>query len=130
MGPLMETYDSSLAKRFGQLLDQRERELRAILSIGSGAANTIGEDAPHEVMDFKDVATEQSQDAVDDAKKDHAALELEQVLAAHRRLHDGSYGNCLNCGNPIDLRRLTTLPAAPLCISCQTKAEHEAPHTG
>lgn len=124
----METYDSRMAKRFSLLLDQRETQLRAVLHTARSSVDTTGEDAPHEVMDFKDVAAEQVQDTLDEAKKEHAAVELEQVLAAISRLHAGNYGNCLGCGNAIDLRRLATLPAAPLCTSCQAIAEHGPLH--
>lgn len=125
----MKTYDSSQAQRFSQLLDSREKELRGLLHASQYPLGTIGEDTPHEVMDFKDVATEQIQNTIDDAKNEHASVELEQVLAASRRLHDGSFGDCLNCGNAIDLRRLTALPHAALCTLCQTLQEHEPPRT-
>lgn len=123
----METYNSSQAQRFKLLLDMREKELRALLHANQHLSNATGEDAPHEVMDFKDMATEQIQDTIDEAKTEQASYELEQVLAARQRLHDGSFGDCLNCGNAIDLRRLTTLPAAALCTSCQSKQEQEQP---
>jgi DnaK suppressor protein len=119
----MQTYDDSMAARFSQLLDQREVELRAILRASGHPLAGAGEDAPHEVMDFKDVAEEQTQAAVDASTTDHAALELEQVLAARQRIHDHSYGQCLDCGNDVDLRRLTTLPAAPFCTACQARRE-------
>jgi DnaK suppressor protein len=123
----METYNSSQAQYFSLILDKREKELRELLHANHYPLNSIGEDAPHEVMDFKDMATEQVQDTIDDAKVEQVSLELEQVLAARSRLHDGSFGDCLNCGNAIDLRRLTALPAAALCISCQSIQEHEQP---
>jgi DnaK suppressor protein len=124
---LMETYDSSQAQHFSLILDKREKELRALLHASQYPLNSVGEDAPHEVMDFKDMATEQVQDTIDEAKTEQASYELEQVLAARQRLHRGGFGDCLNCGNPIDLRRLMALPAAALCTSCQSIQEHEQP---
>jgi DnaK suppressor protein len=129
MGYPMEKYDNSHAQRFGQLLDQREAELRALLRSSGYSLSIAGEDAAHEVMDFKDVATEQNQDTIDAAKAEHAAFELEQVLAARRRMLDHSYGQCLDCGNAIDLLRLASLPAAPLCTACQSKLERKTPLT-
>jgi DnaK suppressor protein len=123
----METYNSGQAQHFNLILDKREKELRTLLHANQFPSDTTWEDAPHEVMDFKDVATEQIQDAIDEAKTEQAAHELEQVLAARQRLHDGSFGDCLNCGNAIDLRRLTALPAAALCTLCQSIQEHEQP---
>lgn len=119
----METYDESKAARFSQLLDQRAAQLRALLQASGHPLPAAGEDAPHEVMDFKDVAEEQTQAAVDASTSEHAASELEQVQAARQRIHEHSYGQCLDCGNAIDLRRLTTLPAAPFCTACQARRE-------
>jgi DnaK suppressor protein len=123
----MEKYDSSQAQHFALLLDQREAELRAVLRSSGRSLNASGEDAPHEVMDFKDVASEQIQDTIDETKTEQAVFELEQLLEARNRLLDHSYGRCLDCGDAIDIRRLAALPCAPLCTACQTKLEHEKP---
>jgi len=48
---------------------------------------------------------------------------LERVEAALRRLDEGTYGKCANCGAPIAPSRLKVLPAAPLCIKCQERQE-------
>jgi DnaK suppressor protein len=124
---MMKTYDSSRERRLSLLPDERKKELRALLYASQYPLNTLGEDVLHEVVDFKDVATEQIQDTIDDAKNEHAAVELEQVLAASCRLHQGSFGNCLNCGNAIDLGRLTILPSASMCNPCQSIQEHKQP---
>ncbi|UUZ76059.1 TraR/DksA family transcriptional regulator [Polaromonas sp. P1(28)-13] len=123
----MDTYDSSLAPRFSQLLAQREAELRAVLHANDHLPDEASGVDSGEVVDFKDVAAQQSRAAVAEAKVDHAANELELVLAAQRRLADGSYGRCLDCGEAIDLRRLTALPASPCCTACQAIHEHERP---
>ena len=122
----MQTYDSSLAPRFSQALAQREAELSVILSAASGYGEELAQAGARDVSDFKDMATEETQATVDEAKAEHAAYELEQVLAAQRRLTDGSFGQCLDCGEPIDLRRLTALPATPFCTACQALREQGA----
>jgi hypothetical protein len=38
---------------------------------------------------------------------------------ALRRLDEGSYGLCEDCGQRIEARRLTALPEAVRCINCQ-----------
>ncbi|MDR3455118.1 MAG: TraR/DksA family transcriptional regulator [Rhodoferax sp.] len=120
----METYNAQLAPRFSQLLAQREAELRAILHAADNLANETAGAEQHEVVDFKDVATEQTLAMVEDMKAEHAAQELQNVLDARRRLHDQSYGFCTRCGEAIDLRRLAAMPAAPFCASCQAEHEH------
>ncbi|HSV82102.1 MAG TPA: TraR/DksA family transcriptional regulator, partial [Ramlibacter sp.] len=79
--------------------------------------------AHDDVSDFKDLATRESEEAVDEVQAEHAAHELEQVLAARRRLQELTYGLCLDCGEPIDLRRLSAMPATPYCASCQSAHE-------
>ncbi|MCB0088530.1 MAG: TraR/DksA C4-type zinc finger protein [Caldilineaceae bacterium] len=46
---------------------------------------------------------------------------LDQVEQALARLKDGSYGECVECGQPINPQRLEILPYATLCIECQEK---------
>lgn len=116
---LMDTYTRTLAPRFAQLLAQREAELRAILRPTGEVAVQAPDSQAKEVLDFKDMAVEESQSTVDEAKADQAVLELEQVVAARRRLADQTYGECLDCGESIDLRRLVAMPATPFCTACQ-----------
>jgi DnaK suppressor protein len=120
-GAAMKTYDDSMAGRFRALLQERERQLRASL----GHAGDAGASAEHEVMDFKDIATQETMAAVDDVQAGHASAELRQVLAALARLDSHDYGACERCGEAIDLKRLEALPFTPLCIACQTLQEHE-----
>jgi DnaK suppressor protein len=119
----MQTYDSSMASHFSYLLNQREAELRATLHAGSVVSTEQGTQEAHDVVDFKDVATQQSLATVDQAQVAQAAQELGQVLAALSRMHDGSYGYCMDCKQAIDLRRLNILPAAALCTACQAVQE-------
>lgn len=120
----MDTYTRTLAPRFAQLLAQREAELRAILRPTSEVAMHGPATQEREVLDFKDIAVEETQSVVEEAKADHALEELEMVLAARRRLADQSYGECLDCGEPIDLRRLMAMPATAFCTACQDVHEH------
>ena len=123
----MKTFDSSLAPRFSQRLAQREAELRAILRSADDMPRDAGEAEAHEVTDFKEMASEESLSVVDEAQAMQAALELEQVLPAQQRLADQRYGQCLDCDQPIDLRRLEALPATPYCTACQAIREQPRP---
>jgi DnaK suppressor protein len=46
---------------------------------------------------------------------------LQEVEAALRRMDDGSYGHCQQCGEPITEARLKALPYTPWCIDCAQK---------
>lgn len=117
----MNAIDSHQASHFARILARREHELCAVLN---GVEVTEGTGADHDVIDFKDMASEQNAATIDDAKAELAAHELEQVLAARHRLHDGTYGVCVDCGEPIPAKRLESLPATPFCTDCQAIHEH------
>lgn len=51
-------------------------------------------------------------------------VQLSLVRRALERLHDGTFGDCLHCGNVIGAKRLEALPWTPYCISCQEKIEN------
>lgn len=50
--------------------------------------------------------------------------ELRAIDAALERIEEGSYGECVRCGNPIAQARLEALPYTALCIEC-AKAEEK-----
>jgi DnaK suppressor protein len=45
--------------------------------------------------------------------------ELANVAHALEKIQKGTYGNCDNCGKPIDPARLEALPQASLCMDCK-----------
>jgi RNA polymerase-binding transcription factor DksA len=47
---------------------------------------------------------------------------LVEVEAAIHRVDIGTYGACARCGQPISPARLEAMPAAPLCITCASRA--------
>jgi DnaK suppressor protein len=49
--------------------------------------------------------------------------ELRDIEAARRRLDDGTYGICTDCGADIGFERLHAEPEAARCIDCQRRHE-------
>src|SRR6266480_5776957 len=49
--------------------------------------------------------------------RDRALLAL--VDAALKRINEGTFGDCLNCGQEINLKRLEAIPWVRYCITCQ-----------
>lgn len=62
---------------------------------------------------------------LDIAGIDRHVRELQRIEAALRRLADGRYGYCVDCGRPIAVRRLHANPAAARCYDCQARFERE-----
>lgn len=52
-----------------------------------------------------------------------AQAQRADVLAALARIDDGSYGRCVDCGNPVPDARLEARPATPRCVPCQSKRD-------
>ncbi len=57
------------------------------------------------------------------ANRRAAQLRQRQARAALERLDDGEYGDCQECGDPIEYRRLEARPETPLCLACQSARE-------
>lgn len=115
--PSLQRLAEELLSRQAELLDQ----LRSA---------SVATDQGDTVHDLKDMAEEEIRRAVDNVTFTHVADELKQIAGALRRLEQGSYGICQDCGEPIDERRLLALPATPVCADCQRVRETgaEGPH--
>lgn len=46
-----------------------------------------------------------------------------QIEEALKRLEDGTYGKCTECGEDIPPIRLKVLPFTPFCVKCKTREE-------
>jgi len=49
--------------------------------------------------------------------------QMEEIDEALKRIEDGTYGYCTNCGQEINPQRLEAIPWAALCVDCQQKLE-------
>ena len=68
--------------------------------------------------DSKEQAAQLENQEVLDALANEAVDELAKISAALKRLDDGTYGICTDCGSEIDSRRLAAQPYAGQCIVC------------
>lgn len=55
---------------------------------------------------------------IDRALDDNAEHILQSIDEALKRIDDGSFGICVDCGKPISEGRLHARPYAALCIDC------------
>ena len=97
------------------LVEEREALLHA-------SAATAEDRAPVE-LDQQAVGRLSRMDAIQvramaEASETRRRARLSRIEAALKRIDDGSYGECLECGEPIPPRRLEIDPAAALCVSC------------
>jgi len=109
----------SVARRLRARAEQLRSEIATV-------RRRSGEPAAGDVSDAKDAADTAARDIVGDAEMDRDLAELRDIDLALRRLGDGSYGICIDCGEPIDPRRVVARPVAPRCVGCQAIAEGAA----
>ena len=62
---------------------------------------------------------------LDLAEVRHVLADLTEVDLALARMRDGTYGECVDCGEPIAPARLDAYPTAQRCISCQGAYERK-----
>jgi RNA polymerase-binding transcription factor DksA len=53
----------------------------------------------------------------------HSPQDLTRIDFALKRIDDGQYGLCTNCGCEIEIGRLEAIPEAPFCTACATEIE-------
>lgn len=125
----MNATNAPLYQQFSALLQQREAELRTLLEADDARAlhSATGDT---EVTDFKEIAAQVTSAAVENVQAAHAAVELSQVIAARKRLDEGSFGFCADCGEAIPEQRLLAMPQAPYCLACQAQHERSAERHG
>ncbi|MEM4230767.1 MAG: TraR/DksA family transcriptional regulator [Candidatus Pacearchaeota archaeon] len=100
------------------LLKMKEEIIRDI--------NTIreSEHAEHnEVGDEYDLASQERErelGIIMSAQEKNKLMAIEDAL---RRIEEGTYGYCEECGEKISKQRLKAVPFATLCVSCKAKKE-------
>lgn len=49
---------------------------------------------------------------------------LKTLQKALESINSGTYGQCVQCGVPIETKRLEAIPWARYCLACQEASEH------
>lgn len=65
-----------------------------------------------------------------DRLDDRGKTEIEAIDRALRRIADGSYGTCADCGAAIPAARLDAMLTADTCVRCATQREKKRPAAG
>ncbi len=68
--------------------------------------------------DFEERATEREGDEVLERLGNAGLLKIRMIQAALGRIADGTFGECVACGEPISKERLNAVPHAAHCKRC------------
>jgi len=73
--------------------------------------------------DIADRASSETDRAIELRARDRQRKLIAKIEAALARIEDGSYGYCVESGDPISLRRLDARPIATLSVEAQERHE-------
>jgi DnaK suppressor protein len=115
------TTNADSAKHFEEkLLQQKAMLERAVLSTVAQGREIVAEDN----IDPADQAVVSYQRELIFSQGTSGHNQLSMIRTALERLHEGTFGECLQCGETIGAKRLEALPWTPYCIACQEKIEN------
>ncbi len=113
----MKTENSEMAG-LRKVLERKEAELVHVLRKRDGIAIEKSADQMDEIQ----YATERDM-AIRNVDRDSTLLG--DVREALYRVHEGSFGTCLDCESAIRPKRLAAVPWAARCIQCQEAADRD-----
>ena len=112
--------DKRKLENFKKQLETRQQELRKIVA----RTEQDGRDA--DVGTAQDIADRAANSYTKEFLFHQSNTErqtLNMVEAALGRIREGAFGECINCGNEINSKRLEAVPWTKFCIECQEKME-------
>ncbi|HET7568377.1 MAG TPA: TraR/DksA C4-type zinc finger protein [Gaiellaceae bacterium] len=109
------------------LREERERVEKALANLRDEHPGALGDEV-EEISGTTDnhlaeTATATLGREIDYTLGENSEEVLSQIDAALKRIDEGTYGTCTNCGREIAPERLEATPWASLCIDCKRAAE-------
>jgi len=113
------------SERFRAILRaQRESILEKATQVMNGQLEIDPDDSPDEM----DVALAEANLSFAGRIRERESKLLGKIEETLRRLDQGDFGECVNCGEEIGVKRLMALPVATLCIDCKDEQERFEDH--
>ena len=115
------------ANELRKILEARRRDLAQDVQgrIRDARAENVNQ---RQAIDEGDISELDNQDEIEFALIQMKADTLNRIDAALRRLDEGAYGNCFECGDEIAEGRLRALPFAVRCKDCEEALETAEEH--
>jgi DnaK suppressor protein len=114
------TMEKKRLEQFKKKLEERQQELRRVVR----NTEQDGRDADSEVaQDIADKAANSYNKEFLFHQSNSERQTLGMVESALDRIRQGSFGQCISCGEDINTKRLEAVPWTRYCIACQEKLE-------
>jgi DnaK suppressor protein len=105
-----------LEERRREIMSEVQGRMRDVRAEGAGSA-------VQGVLDAAESSELDIQDEIEFALIQMKAETLNKIDEALRRLEEGTYGYCFECGDEVSERRLRALPFAVRCKDCEEARE-------
>jgi DnaK suppressor protein len=105
--------------RFRALFEEQRNNLLYTHTIVSEDFHILSDD----LLDETDMTSSELETSMRMRLRNREALFLKKINEALRRIADGSFGLCDECGEDIEPRRLDARPTASCCVSCKEEQE-------
>lgn len=116
--------DPERYRELKRILEERRREILSEVHEKIRDVRTEGATTPgRSVLDSAESSEADIQEDIEFALIQMKAETLNKIDEALRRLEDGTYGYCYECGAEISQQRLRALPFAVRCRSCEEARE-------
>ena len=113
--------------RYAELTRILEERRREIMDQVQGKIRDVRSESPNSptqgVLDAAESSEADIQDEIEFALIQMKAETLHKIEEALRRLEEGTFGYCYECGEEISERRLRALPFAVRCKDCEEARE-------
>jgi DnaK suppressor protein len=106
-------------KRYRSMLHHRIEEILKT----NGKPLFPSEDLNGLLPDMYDLASVETERLYEYALKDRERRSIVELIDAIKRIDEGIYGICEECGKAISEKRLRAAPVATLCIECKAESE-------
>jgi len=112
--------DKKKLDSFKKRLEERQQALRKAVSRTEEDGRVADQDTAQDIADR--AASSYTKEFLFSQSNNERQL-LQMVETALQRIREGSFGECVGCGNEINSRRLEAVPWTRYCIECQEKKE-------
>jgi DnaK suppressor protein len=116
---------SSKTNRYNELKQMLEDRRRELMNAVQGKIRDVRADGSkdREVFDQGESSEVDIQEDIEFALIQMKSETLNKINEALRRLDEGTYGNCFECGDEVAEARLRALPFAVRCKDCEEARE-------
>jgi len=126
MATTKSTKVAARTRRYNELKKMLEERRRELLSAVQGKMRDVRAEGnkDRDVLDQGESSEVDIQEDIEFALIQMKSETLNKINEALRRLDEGSYGNCFECGDEIAHPRLRALPFAVRCKDCEEAREN------